>query len=206
MAAVEQLLAGGRISHLRELLDVRAGAKDCEVRRCDDRRADLVARLDLVPERRQVADHLRRDRVGGGPVEPQDRQLVPGLEQQRLLLLGALVGARIEEEALAGLLSQPALVDEPPQERRRRESVAPLALGQLEAPEHRVKSRLVGTGERPGQDPGPHHHPELDVLGRRHCLVDQHHGLHECLQLEALDDGHLARRGGGLHQFSPPCL
>ena len=71
---------------------------------------------------------------------------------------------------------------------RRREAVAPLALGELEALEHHVQPGLVGAGERAGQDPGAHHHPEVDVLGGRDALVDEHHGLDERLELEAVDD------------------
>ena len=88
----------------------------------------------------QVANRLRRQRVGGRPVEPGDRDVAAGLEQHGLALV-TRVGLRIGEEALARLLAEPALGDQPAQDRGRLEGVAPLALGALELLEHGVQAR-----------------------------------------------------------------
>ena len=55
---------------------------------------------------------LRRERVRGRPVQPGDRDVTARLEQHGLSLIAG-VRLRIREEALARLLPQPALRDEP---------------------------------------------------------------------------------------------
>ena len=92
-------------------------------------------------------DGLRRERVRRRPVQPGDRDVAAGLEQHGLALVAG-VRLRVGEEALAGLLAEPALGDEPPQDRGRLEGVAPLRLGALELLEDRVEARLVGARER----------------------------------------------------------
>ena len=101
VAGVDQLLAA-RLVHLRERLDVGAGREDDRDRGGDHHRADLARRLDLLPDRAEVLDHLRRDRVHRRVGEPGDRDVAAGLELDRVGLL-ALVGLRVGVEALAGL-------------------------------------------------------------------------------------------------------
>src|SRR3712207_950480 len=123
MGLVEQL-AAARLVHAGERLDVRARAEQQRVGRGDDERALLA--LDLLPHAREGLDDLGRQRVGRRVVQPGDRVAVARLELHGALR--ALVRARPREEALAGLLAQTALGDQPAQDRRRREAVAVLLL------------------------------------------------------------------------------
>ena len=61
----------------------------------------LVGGLDLLPDRAEVADHVRGDGVHRRVGEPGDRDVAAGLQLHRLRLL-ALVGLRVGVEALAG--------------------------------------------------------------------------------------------------------
>ena len=122
----------------------------------------------------------------GGSVEPRDRDLAPRLELDRTLV-PARVGPGVGEEALAGLDAEPALGDQPPQDRRRLEVLAPLPGGVLELRQHLVQPDLVGAGERRRDDPGAGHHPEVDVLHRRDALLEHEAALDERLEREAVD-------------------
>ena len=106
-------------------------------------RADLARALDPLPDRAEVLDHLRRDRVHRRVGEPGDRDVAAGLELDRLGLL-ALVGLRVGVEALTGLRAEAPLGDEPPQYPRRCEPLAVLLLGALELLERLVEPRGVG--------------------------------------------------------------
>src|SRR3712207_7092273 len=57
-------------------------------------------------------------------------------------------GLRVGEEPLAGLLAEPALAHQAPQDQRRREVLPPLGLGALEGGEHLVEALVVGALER----------------------------------------------------------
>jgi hypothetical protein len=200
VAALEQLHPGLGIGHLRELLDVGARGEDREGRGRDHDGADRCLGLDVVPDRGQIADHLRRDRVGGRTVEPQDRGVAARLEQDRLLLLEPVVWLGVSEEALASLAAEPPLADQPPEDERDRETLTPLPLRRRELLEDGVETRLVGACQRSRQDPGAHHQAELDVLGGRDALVDQPGGLRERLEPEPLYDARLLCRS--LHRPS----
>ena len=65
------------------------------------------------------------------------------------------VGLRIGEEALAGLLAQPALRHQPPQHGGRLEGVAPLRLGALELLEHVSRPASSARENGPGRMPAP---------------------------------------------------
>ena len=176
--------------HLRELLDVGPGGERKRVRRRDHERPRLA--VHLLPHLAQLAQELRRERICGRAVEPGDRHaVVAGLEQDGLALL-ALVGTRVGEEALAGRLAEPSLRHQAPQDQRRLKPLAPLGRGPLERLQHGVESRLVGASERPRQDAGAGHHPDVDVLDPGHALLEHQAGLHERLQRVALH-----QRGGG---------
>ena len=86
VAAVQQARAGGGV-HLRELLDVGAGGEREDVRGRDHHRADLGARVAVLPQLAELGDHLRAERVGRRPVEPHDRDLAARLQQHGLLLV-----------------------------------------------------------------------------------------------------------------------
>ena len=110
--------------------------------------------LDLVPQPLQLADHLRRERVGGRAVEPGDAHVAARLEQHRLAVLAA-VGLRVGEEALTGLLAEPALARPGAEEQRRREVLAPFRLGPLERREHVVEARSSARANGRGRMPAP---------------------------------------------------
>ena len=101
--------------NVKMLLDAITTERICE---------SLVA---VLPQLAELRDHLRAERVRGRPVQPDDRDLAARLEQHGLLLVEVGVRLRIGEEALAGLLAEPALRDEAAQDRRGREALAPLA-------------------------------------------------------------------------------
>ena len=176
-----QQLGARAFVHLREGLDVGAGREDDRDRGGDDHRADPVGRLDPLPDRAQVADHVGRDRVHRQVGEPGDRDVAARLQLDRLRLL-ALVGLRVGVEALARLEPEPALGDEPLQRHRRREALAVLLLEPLDPLEDRVEPLQVGFPERREEafarvEPGPGHHPQVDVADRADALLDQLAGL-----------------------------
>src|SRR4051794_17211317 len=108
--------------------------------------------------------------------------------EHHVLPLRVLVGLRVGEEALAGLLAEAPLRDEPLEDQRRREVLAPLPLGWLERLEGVVEAAVVGALERPGHDPGARHHPEVDVADPRDALLEHEARLDERLEAEALDE------------------
>ncbi len=123
VAGVDQLLAAGLV-HLRERLDVGARREhETGHRGVDDHRADLALGVEPVPDRLQVLDHLRRDRVHRRVREPGDRDVAAGLDLDRVGLV-AVVGLRVGVEALARLEAEAALGDQALQDPRRREALA----------------------------------------------------------------------------------
>ncbi len=118
----------------------------------------------------------------------------PSDERLQLHELGRLlgVGLRIWIEALSALLAEPALGDEPAQDRRRGEAIA-VALGRaLHALEHGVETLAVGLHERRQQAParveaGAGHHAEVDVAVGGDPLLEHEAGLEERLQRQQLD-------------------
>ena len=150
--------------------------------------ATIIARraaLDLGPRRLERLDHGRRERVGGRVVEPQDRDVAAAVELDRRLLV-ALLGLRVGVEALAGLGPEAALGDEPAQDQRRLEVLAPVLLGLLERRQHVVEPAQVGARERARDHAGAHHHPEVDVAHAGDALLEHQAGLDERLQREAI--------------------
>ena len=152
------------------------------------------AALDRLPRRPQPGDHVGRDRVGGRVVDPHDRHRAARVELD-LRRLVARVGLRIGVEALAALGAEAALGHEPAQDQRRLEVLAPLLLGALQRGEHVVEPAEVGAGERAGDHPGAHHHPEVDVADAGDALLEHEAGLDERLQREALDQRRRRRPG-----------
>ena len=148
-------------------------------------RIDVVG-VDVLPHARELLDDLRRQRVRRRAVQPGDRVAVARLELHGLALLEAVVGLLVGEEALAGLRAEAALRDEPAQDQRRRELLAPLVGGALERGEHVVEAGLVGARERRRDEPRAGHHAEVDVAHGRHAVLEHEAGLDERLQDEAL--------------------
>ncbi len=190
VALVDQLLAAGLV-HLRERLDVGAGAEDDRDRGGEDDGADALV-LDLPPDRAEVLDDLRRDRVHRRVGEPGDRDVAAGLELHRVGLV-AVVGLRVGVEALAALGAEPALGDEALEDRRRREALAVLGLHGLQPLERDVEAHHVGLHERREQaaarvEAGAGHHPEVDLPGRADALLEHQAGLDERLQRPQLGE------------------
>ena len=170
------------------------GAEQERVGGGDDQRADAVG-LDLLPDLAEVLDDLRRDRVHLAVGQPGDRGLAARLELDDGGLAGGLlgVGLRVGVEALAALLAEAALGDQPLEDRRRREALAPLLLGALQPLEDRVEALDVGLHERRQQaaarvDAGAGHHPEVDVAVGGDALLEDQRGLDEGLEHELLDE------------------
>ena len=102
----------------------------------------------------------RVPRPGGAPAPPPGRSSwpaggrarrsrpVPAVSSLTGLSSQPGVGPGIGKEALARSRPEAALGDEPAEDRRRREPLAPLARGALQPLEHRVEAELVGARER----------------------------------------------------------
>ena len=175
----------GRVE-LGERLDVGAGAEQRRVRGGDDHRPR--AAVDLVPRLLERLDHRGRERVGRRVVEPQDGELVAAAVELDGRGLVAGLGLRVGVEALAGLRAQAPLGDEPAQDERRREVLAPLLLGPLERGEHLVEPAEVRAGERPGHHARAHHQAEVDLAHPGDALLEHEAGLDDRLEREALGD------------------
>ena len=115
-----------------------------------------------------------------------------GVELDRRVLV-ARVGLRVRVEALAALRAEAALGDQPAQDQRRLEVLAPLVLGLLERREHVVEPAEVRARERPGDHARAHHHPEVDVADARDALLEHEAGLDERLELEAVGERRVDR-------------
>ena len=81
--------------------------------------------------------------------------------------LVARVGLRVGVEALAGLRAEAALGDQPAQDQRRLEVLAPLVLGPLERGQHVVEPAESARANGPGIMPGADHHRRGRCRGRR---------------------------------------
>jgi hypothetical protein len=95
------------------------------------------------------------------------------------------VRLRVRVEALAALGAEAALGDEPAQDQRRLEALAPLASAFSSAASDVVEPAEVRARERPGDHARAHHHPEVDVADARDALLEHEAGLDERLELEA---------------------
>ena len=194
-------LAGERVGAAQEVfaaalvergegLDVGAGGEEERVRGGDHERAHAGV-PDLRPDLLEVGDEVGRDGVHLPVGEPGDGDAVAAsLELDDLgWLLG--VGLRVGIEALAALLPEAPLGDEPAQDGGRREPRAMALLRVLHALEDSVEAVGVGAHERrqqpaAGVEPGAGHHPEVDVAVRRDALLEHEAGLDEGLQREEL--------------------
>ena len=107
----------------------------------------------------------------------------------RLALLEAVVGSRIGEEALPGLLAEATLRDQAAQDQRRLEVVPVLGLRALERRQDFVEPGGIGPRERRRDDAEPGHHRQVDVADRRDSLLEHEAGLDERLQAEPLHQG-----------------
>ena len=140
----------------------------------------------------QVLDHLRRDRVHQAVGQPRDGDVAARLELDDLAGL-LLVELRVGVEALAALLAEAALGDEPAQDERRREALAVALGGALEALEDHVEALDVGLHERREQaaarvQAGAGHHADVDVAVGGHALLEHEARLDEGLQRQQLDE------------------
>ena len=155
-------------------------------------------RLDLAPRARRARGSTCGESGFAGGRFSQTIATSPRVSSSTVSFWSTGVGLRVGEEALAGLLAEPALGDEAAQERWAARSRRPTrASARSSALEHRRRApRSSARANGPGQDPGAHHHPELDVLGGGDALLEHEAGLDERLQPEALDDGRLS---------APPC-
>ena len=167
------------------------GGEQQRVRGGDDQRAHARG-LDLLPHRAQVGDHLRGDRVHQAVGQPGDGDVAARLELDRLPRL-LVVGLRVGVEALAALLAQAALGDEPAQHERRREALAVALGGALQALEDDVEALHVGLHEGREEaaarvEAGAGHHPDVDVAVGGHALLEHEARLDEGLQGQQLDE------------------
>ena len=140
----------------------------------------------------QVGDHLRGDRVHQAVGQPRDGDVAARLELDRLARL-LVVGLRVGVEALAALLAQAALGDEPAQHERRGEALAVALGGALQALEDHVEALHVGLHEGREEaaarvQAGAGHHADVDVAVGGHALLEHEAGLDEGLQRQQLDE------------------